>query len=318
MSGIGPTQDGRMSAKEGFLSMSAAKAPSVMLATGSDSSRRLEYVPCPLCGGTDHGHWWSGHNGYGRPPGTVFQVVRCRHCGMVFMNPQDLERDSHIANLPPPPVEKLTPALSRSRQTWFAEWSLLVEPHAAGRSLLDFGCGTGWLCSLTLNNGWDAWGCDIYQASVELSTRLSQTDRLFVANSNDVRRERPGAFDVVNLSEVLEHLPNPLEVLRDLRHVLGAGGVLTADVPNIDHYVKVLGRRHVVDVPAHHNYWSCRTLACAAEQAGFEVRSVDSGAGGAELLSRFTEPGTAARIASRLRRFGRYGRGIWLTARAGS
>ena len=109
------------------------------------------------------------------------------------------------------------------------EWKALL-PSSKTRALLDIGCGTGLFVKAATQQGWHAEGCDIDATLIKLGAnalRVKLTHNDFL--NCDYPRE---AFDVVLFRYVLEHLPNPLEVLKEAARVLKPGGLVQIVVPN--------------------------------------------------------------------------------------
>jgi SAM-dependent methyltransferase len=88
----------------------------------------------------------------------------------------------------------------------------------------------------------------------------------------------PGSFDVVTMWHSLEHVHDPLAVLREARRVHVPGGRLIAAVPNIESLpFYVFGRSWFgLDLPRHLTHFSPKTLRAMLEVAGFHVQSVRS------------------------------------------
>jgi SAM-dependent methyltransferase len=100
----------------------------------------------------------------------------------------------------------------------------LIQP-AAPRLALDYGCGWGEWARMTQAFGFEAWG-----------TELSPTRRQHAARSG-IRVVADAAlptaaFGLINLDQVLEHLPAPRETLSLLVDKLHPGGVIRIAVPN--------------------------------------------------------------------------------------
>lgn len=89
---------------------------------------------------------------------------------------------------------------------------------------------------------------------------------------------KTSTVDAIVMVNVLEHVPEPLSLLRRLRNALRPGGVLCVTVPNDFSalqraFLKVKGHRPwFVCLPDHLNYFSFDTLAHAFEQTGYEVK----------------------------------------------
>jgi SAM-dependent methyltransferase len=80
-----------------------------------------------------------------------------------------------------------------------------------------------------------------------------------------------GFFAAAALRSYLEHEAEPLRVLRNLSHVLAPGGVAVVKVPNFASINRrVMGKRWCgFRYPDHLNYFTPKTLAAMAAEAGF-------------------------------------------------
>jgi 2-polyprenyl-3-methyl-5-hydroxy-6-metoxy-1,4-benzoquinol methylase len=79
-------------------------------------------------------------------------------------------------------------------------------------------------------------------------------------------------FDVVAMIDVIEHLPDPLAALREVRRILKPGGHLYIVTPDIESLsARILGSRWWGLRPAHIFYFSSKTLRAMLEANGFEI-----------------------------------------------
>ena len=137
--------------------------------------------------------------------------------------------------------------------------------NAAGR-MLDVGCGNGATIRAfgQIAPGWMKAGTefdDKYRAEVE---SIPNTEPLHVGGVDDV----PGTFDVITMIHVLEHIVDPVAVLRSLRGKLVAGGLLLIEVPH-----------HPVNpfellIADHRTHFTADALLRALALAGYEILSV--------------------------------------------
>jgi SAM-dependent methyltransferase len=104
-----------------------------------------------------------------------------------------------------------------------------------GRRVLDVGCGTGFLLERLAGRGWSGVGIDLSPESVAIARerlrRLGGEDRLSVAVGSAYEPPE-GPFDVIALTDVLEHLEEPRRCLAALRERLAPGGLVVVGTPN--------------------------------------------------------------------------------------
>ena len=92
------------------------------------------------------------------------------------------------------------------------------HPLTAGARVLDFGCGEGALVQAFIDEGFDAYGCDIVVAA--------ESDRLRLIGSEPYGLPFADAtFDYVVSQQVFEHVQDYSVALTELRRVLKPGGV---------------------------------------------------------------------------------------------
>ena len=113
---------------------------------------------------------------------------------------------------------------------------LMMALVGANKRVLDVGCSTGYLAKALREHGNAVSGIEYDQASADKARPF--LDHVVVGDL-----EAPGiyddfedaSFDVVVFGDVLEHLRDPLPVLRGARRLLVPGGSVVISVPNIAH-----------------------------------------------------------------------------------
>lgn len=83
-------------------------------------------------------------------------------------------------------------------------------------------------------------------------------------------------FDYVTMSQVLEHIHNPVELLRSFRRILKDEGQVIIGVPNIDSRLREkYGHRWLNwHVPYHINHFSRKSLGLLAEMSGYQIKRI--------------------------------------------
>jgi Methyltransferase domain len=123
------------------------------------------------------------------------------------------------------------------------------------------------------------WGIDIDTQGIQL-LRSHGFGNLFVGDVCDPRTSSllpPCDFDLVLVSEVIEHLENPGLFLRALRNYMdGSPSQILVTVPNAFRLVTLLKLLHGVEYvhPDHNYYFSYHTLCALLSKTGFQVTNV--------------------------------------------
>jgi SAM-dependent methyltransferase len=108
---------------------------------------------------------------------------------------------------------------------------LLERSQPKPARVLDAGCGSGALATRLAGAGYDVLASDFEISDYAGSAPVCQWD----IAGQDVPAALSGAFDVACAVEVLEHVENPLQALRNLHRVLRPRGLLIVSTPNTGH-----------------------------------------------------------------------------------
>jgi len=242
---------------------------------------RLEEVPVCLCGQRG-GVTIADHDRYGFPVG----VVLCTTCGLARSTPRlaaaDLpafyEDDYHpLHGLQHGPDPDPNAALFRlaNGAAILAFLDDLLPPRPL--RVADVGCGTGRVLrefAAALDRPVAVVGCDYSAAFVDAGKRAG----------SDIRHGGPetmmnmAPFDVVILSHVVEHFPEPVADLAAVRALGHSRALFYVEVPgllSIDHKPEYAYRLDQYLTIAHTFHFTLETLTATMNRAGFGIARGD-------------------------------------------
>jgi 2-polyprenyl-3-methyl-5-hydroxy-6-metoxy-1,4-benzoquinol methylase len=169
-------------------------------------------------------------------------------------------------------------------------WRASREHLPEGAKVLDVGCGMGGVVAAFQLHGYRAMGCDFGPEYLEAGRKLGLN--LIEGDADAAADDAP--FDMIVLSQVLEHQVDPVAFLRSLRPLLTPNGLIFVMVPGIH----VIRPRYRDDIAvylqnAHVWHFTAATMTALLSLCGFTVLACDEII---ECLARRTDEPPAIRI----------------------
>jgi SAM-dependent methyltransferase len=222
------------------------------------------------------------------PDGEHYRVVRCATCGLVRSDPA--AEPGLLEQLYGRSTFDYGDQVAGLRRTYRRYLDALDRYGAAKTSLLEIGCGNGFFLEEALASGFaEVRGVEPSRAAVEQAG-----ERVRSSIVCDVMRAGlfgPGEFDVICLFQVLDHLPNPGEVLDECRRALRPEGLILCLNHNVNAVSARLLRSRSPIIDVEHTYlYSRRTIAELFGQHGFAIERIGSAVNtfGLGYLARLT------------------------------
>ncbi len=135
---------------------------------------------------------------------------------------------------------------------------LINSLHVSQRTMLDIGAGTGDFLLVAKNNEWNVEGVE----PSEMARRIAD-EKLNQKLNVDISELEGQSFDIITMWHVLEHVPNVMEYIVQLKNLLKEDGVLIVAVPNHKSFdAKYYGVYWAAyDVPRHLWHFSQKSIA---------------------------------------------------------
>ena len=154
-----------------------------------------------------------------------------------------------------------------------------------GRSLLDIGAHVGRFIHFASRAGWAAEGIELNPRTAAFAARKTGLP-VHRVNAHSLTTEGC-RYLAVTMLDVLEHIPDPVRLLRQIGELLEDGGWVAVKVPcgpnqllkeNVRAGMSKGYRVSVADNLVHINHFSAKSLRGALERAGFGDISITVGA----------------------------------------
>ncbi len=280
----------------------------------------METIDCLNCRGRNLGPFVQATD-FEKPSGILYSLQQCQACGLVFENPrptlEELPRYYSNENyysyieLEKKKNQKIG-FLERLRHTLFEKTmayyygqqrsflNTILAWVGKGRfgsiplnipmgKILDIGCGDGVFLDVVRKYGWEPHGVEINSDAAKRANALGMK-----VHAGDLLSAAYPAnqFDLIRMWSVLEHTPNPKEVLAEILRILKKGGVLVLQVPNIrSKAFEWFGPYWTgLDLPRHLVHFSPETLQNLLRSVGFtEIKTHFASVGTSWTSYRFQQ-----------------------------
>lgn len=223
-------------------------------------------------------------------PGT--NVVECLYCKFKFLNPQrtysyekqyfeNYKQKSEMFGGSYKLAEYLKQRLKK------------VEGIIGQGRLLEIGFGEGFFLNYAKNTGWEVYGIDISKWAVEEAKSKFGLSNLYYGSLHEANFES-SFFDFIHMNHVLEHIPNLIDTLRELKRILKPKGLLIVEVPNEfdslqEKLRELIGiKRKPYEIPSPHLwFFTPRTIKSLFKKYGFKIDKIKTVRRNKELSSKY-------------------------------
>lgn len=232
----------------------------------------MNAIRCRLCGAGTLCTVYSGPiRAAGVDSGGVdgFSILGCTACGVEFLDPFPKDTQAYYSGKDywedhhgPVEVAKLRAKHGPEQRRWFYE---VGGETLRNQRVVDFGCGAGIFLDMAKGLASETIGVDLAD---HFGEHLERHGHQFLHTSEILA---DGSVDVAVSFDTLEHVPEPIAFLKDIRRVLKPSGRAFIGLPNQDDFLKKFVPEYVPFFYhlSHLYYFSAPALEFTFEQAGF-------------------------------------------------
>jgi 2-polyprenyl-3-methyl-5-hydroxy-6-metoxy-1,4-benzoquinol methylase len=196
------------------------------------------------------------------------EIIECTRCEFAHVFPMytAAELEAHYANV----FSESTPS-----HLWFEKVQQVLRWKQGG-DILDVGCWEGTQLEYFVQAGWNCTGLELNKKAAVVS-RSKGIDVLEMSIAEFFQRCAGRTWDVINVAYVLEHIPEPLAFLHQVRAHMNPGGILVLEVPNefnpfqLAYVKKAQIDPYWIFLPEHVNYFSKDSLERLVQRGGWTI-----------------------------------------------
>jgi SAM-dependent methyltransferase len=242
------------------------------------ASFNLITTPCPLCGSTRRREVYPStippdrlytldEYSYDVLPDGHHAIVRCTDCGLHYACPRDstdvlaqIYAGGRVASY----LRETKGKLASFRR----EARFLSQLCGAGGELLEIGCATGLFLRAAAEVGFSVQGCDPWREAAAIAQE--EFNERVAGNTFNAANYESRHFSVIVLWDSVEHIEDPVRLIRDIHGLLIPGGWLALSTPNFDSLSRLIlkSRWQFFERP-HLTFFSPSTIARLLRGAGF-------------------------------------------------
>lgn len=245
---------------------------------------------------------------------TPYWIANCEHCGLEQTVPLPTSEELKVLyetyyNFGGEAVETASLYLQLRRlfqNSWLWDFWLKIDGDIFFHTLrghgklLDVGCNEGRGLIQYQSSGYTVEGLELNSKAADAARKKG-----FMIHANLIEQFDPAEkYDVVVLSNVLEHSLNPARMLEHVAHILKPGGQVWISCPNSQSWLRSVFGRFWINwhVPFHISHFSSETLTRILQKSGFELTVLRQETpaiwAAHSLLARlFSKPGRATKQA---------------------
>ena len=228
---------------------------------------------------------WNNHSGLVIDTKNKYDVIECELCRFKHIIPipfQDdlisIYQDEYYDSEKPEYID----LVNEDKEWWDLAYNNRYDSFEKilgkkERTLLDIGSGPGLFLLRGRDRGWDVKGIEPSKKPYIYSRKTLGLDVENIFFNTKTAKDINKEFDVINLSLVMEHIPDPFDFLKLVYKKIKKGGLISIELPNDYNPFQIAARKSLgyepwwVAPPHHINYFNFDSLTELLVKVGFKI-----------------------------------------------
>ncbi len=208
-----------------------------------------------------------------------FSLIRCKTCGLIITEPQTIESKyypgfyyGNNGKRFPKIIEDM---INRSR---LHRAEIVNRLFSKPGVVVDMGCGRGIMLKQLNKYRWTSIGIEINKTL--LDNLINQNIIVLEGHDLSVLHSRgyTNKIDVITFFHSLEHMQNPIELIKNSSRLLKTNGLLIIEVPNLSsiQYMLAKSKWFHLDVPRHLYHFKLPVLKKILQNNNYRINNIST------------------------------------------
>ncbi|MCK5432693.1 MAG: class I SAM-dependent methyltransferase [Gammaproteobacteria bacterium] len=218
-------------------------------------------IACPICDSTEFTDLFTKDN---EP------FVECQQCSLTMINPRPRYANilkGYTEEYSQGYINKKDKKIRRAKRRVRKMKKILPE----GR-WLDIGCSAGFILSVAKSADYETYGIEIDPLGVKHAREILGLDNIFEGTFEEHHFD-DNFFDIITMYDVIEHVQDLNEIVKELKRILSNNGVIEMWTPDIGHWrvPKLLIEWEAIKPSEHLYYFNKKTLSMILHKHGLKI-----------------------------------------------
>lgn len=250
------------------------------------------FINCTFCN-LKTSKFWFNHIST-NPTDRIFSIFMCSSCGGAFVNPAPSKdfllnfyksdqnsMENNLSNQTD--KDKLQVILNEEKEfpnsTLDAKKIINNITNITNKKIfLDVGAGYGFFSKEAKKANFDVTALELNDNVRKIFKLLNGFEAVNKNFNEEFVEENKEKFDIVLLSQVLEHIPMEFNPIKNIYNLLKTGGICVIAVPHLGSTFSMLqGKKDMfITPPEHLNFFSKKALTLIFKKFGFKLLKIET------------------------------------------